>query len=264
MEYFKNAKKIVVKIGSSSLTYDTGLINMRRIESLCKLLSDIHNSGKQVILVSSGAIAVGTAKLGLRVYPKTTAERQAAAAVGQSELMYLYDKFFSEYNHKIAQVLLTREDIENPKRKHNVENTFSQLQQWGAIPIVNENDTVSVEEIEIGDNDTLSAIVASLTQADGLILMSDIDGLYDANPNTDPTAKLIPVVEKIDESIERMAGGAGTKVGTGGMATKIAAAKIATKAGCAMCIMNSNDLTKIYDLLDGKQVGTLFLPSKEA
>ena len=264
MDNFKNAKKIVVKIGSSSLTYDTGLINMRRIESLCKLLSDIHNSGKNVVLVSSGAIAVGTAKLGLRVYPKTTAERQAAAAVGQSELMYLYDKFFSEYNHKIAQVLLTREDIETPKRKHNVENTFSQLQEWGATPIVNENDTVSVEEIEIGDNDTLSAIVASLTKADGLILMSDIDGLYDANPNENPDAKLIEVVETIDEHIESMAGGAGTQRGTGGMATKIAAAKIATQAGCAMCIMNSRDMNKIYDLLDGKQVGTVFLPVKEA
>ena len=262
MKNFKDAKKIVIKIGSSSLTYDTGLINMRQIESLCKIISDIRNSGRNVVLVSSGAVAVGTAKLGLKEYPKTTAERQAAAAVGQSELMYLYDKFFGDYNHKIAQVLLTRDDIETEKRKRNIENTFSQLEEWGTIPIINENDTVSVEEIEIGDNDTLSAIVAALTKADGLVLMSDIDGLYDSNPNENKDAKLIPIVEKIDEEIEKMAGGAGTQRGTGGMATKIAAAKIATKAGCAMCIMNSKNMHRLYDLLDGKQVGTVFVPEK--
>ena len=262
MNSFKNAKNIVIKVGSSSLTYETGLINMRQIELLCKLIADIRNSGRSVTLVSSGAIAVGTAKMGLRTYPSTTAERQAAAAVGQCELMYLYDKLFTEYHHKVAQVLLTRDDIETYNRKHHVENTFNQLREWGAIPIVNENDTVSVEEIEIGDNDTLSAIVAALTNADGLILLSDIDGLYDGNPHDNPDAKLIPLVEEIDDYIESIAGGAGSRRGTGGMATKIAAAKIATKAGCAMCIMNSKDMLKIYDLLDGKSVGTLFTAKK--
>ena len=258
MPSFQNARRIVVKVGSSSLTYETGLINIRQVEQLCRVLADLKNSGRDIILVSSGSIAVGTAKLGLGGRPKTIPEKQAAAAVGQCELMYLYDKHFIEYHHKIAQVLLTRDVIEHPERKRNVQNTFEALLRMGCIPIVNENDTVATEEIEFGDNDTLSAIVAVLTGADGLIILSDVDGLYAQNPAEHPGSPLIRHVPAITPDIERIAGGAGSNRGTGGMQTKISAAKIALKAGCPMAIVNGGRLQNLYDLVEGQLVGTLF------
>lgn len=258
MNSFQNARRIVFKVGSSSLTYETGLINIRQIEQLCRILADIKNSGRDVILVSSGSIAVGTAKLGLKARARSIPEKQAAAAVGQCELMYLYDKHFSEYHHKVAQILLTRDVVEDPLRKQNVQNTFESLLRMGAIPVVNENDTVSTEEIEFGDNDTLSAIVASLTGADALVLLSDIDGLYEKNPAECPGAPLIPHVPAITPYIESIAGGAGSSRGTGGMATKISAAKIALGCGCVMAIVNGSRLGDLYSLLEGRQVGTTF------
>ncbi len=263
MNDFARAKRIVIKVGTSSLTYDTGLINMRKIEALCKILSDIRNSGRELILVSSGAIAVGFSKLSLPNYPKDIAMRQACAAVGQCELMYFYDKIFKEYGQRTAQVLLTSEDMHENGRRTNIQNTFETLMRMNVIPIVNENDTVSTEEIGFGDNDRLSAYVALLSGAKGLVIMSDIDGLFDKNPQKYPDAKLIPLVSDINEDIEKMAGGVGSAHGTGGMATKIAAAKIATGAGCAMCIMNSRNVSGLYDLLEGKDVGTIFAPAKE-
>ena len=263
MKNFKDARRIVVKVGSSSLTYETGLINIRQVEQLCRVLADLKNSGRDIILVSSGAVAVGTAKLGLSGRPNTMPEKQAAAAVGQCELMYLYDKHFIEYHHKIGQVLLTRDVIENPKRKQNVQNTFESLLRMGAIPIVNENDTVATEEIEFGDNDTLSAIVAALVGADGLIILSDIDGLYEQDPSKHPGAPLIHHVPVITPHIESIAGGAGSNRGTGGMQTKIAAAKIAMAAGCSMAIVNGARLQNLYDLVEGRPAGTLFGGAEE-
>ena len=258
MKSFQEARRIVVKVGSSSLTYETGLINIRQVEQLCRVLADWKNSGRDVILVSSGSIAVGTAKLGLGGRPRTIPEKQAAAAVGQCELMDLYDKHFIEYHHKIAQVLLTRDVVENPQRLYNVRNTFDALLRMGAIPVVNENDTVATEEIEFGDNDTLSAIVASITGADGLIILSDIDGLYAQNPADCPGAPLIRHVPAVTPYIESIAGGAGSDRGTGGMQTKIAAAKIALEAGCLMAIVNGGRLQNLYDLIEGRPAGTLF------
>lgn len=258
MPGFSQARRIVVKVGTSTLTYDTGLINIRRVEQLCRTLADLKNSGRDIILVSSGSIAVGTAKLGLPGRPATIPEKQAAAAVGQCELMYLYDKHFTEYHHKVAQVLLTRDVIEHPLRKTNVQNTFQSLLAMGVIPIVNENDTVATEEIEFGDNDTLAAIVAQLTGADGLALLSDIDGLFDQDPSRCPQAHLIPHVPRITPDIEQLAGGAGTSRGTGGMQTKIAAAKIALDAGCPMAILNGARPENLYDLIEGRAIGTLF------
>ncbi len=258
MSKFTDAKRVVVKVGSSSLTYGTGMINIRQMEKLCKILSDIKNSGREIILVTSGAIPVGAAKLGLSLTEKTIPEKQAAAAVGQCELMYIYDKYFLEHHHKVAQILLTRDIYEGETTRTHAVNTFETLLNLGAIPIVNENDTVAVEEIRFGDNDTLSAIVASLVRADALILLSDIDGLFDANPNENPDAKIIPYVHEIDANIENIAGGAGSDRGTGGMATKIAAAKICFDTGCVMAIINSNRLEGLYDLLEGKEIGTVF------
>ena len=255
---FTQAKRIVIKVGSSSLTYESGNINIRQIEKLCKILADIKNSGREVVLVSSGAVAVGASKMGLHHKPATIPEKQAAAAVGQCELMYIYDKQFLEYHHKVAQVLLTRDNIDHPERRRNAVNTFLTLLQIGCIPIVNENDTVAVDEIKIGDNDTLSAHVASLIHADGLILLSDIDGLFERNPHEDPKAPIIRHVGVIDEHIHQIAGGAGSNRGTGGMATKIAAAEICFEAGCAMAIINSNRLEGLYDLLEGREIGTIF------
>ena len=255
---FTQAKRIVIKVGSSSLTYESGNINIRQIEKLCKILADIKNSGREVVLVSSGAVAVGASKMGLHHKPATIPEKQAAAAVGQCELMYIYDKQFLEYHHKVAQVLLTRDNIDHPERRRNAVNTFETLLQIGCIPIVNENDTVAVDEIKIGDNDTLSAHVASLIHADGLILLSDIDGRFERNPHEDPQAPIIRHVGVIDEHIHQIAGGAGSNRGTGGMATKIAAAEICFEAGCAMAIINSNRLEGLYDLLEGREIGTIF------
>ena len=260
MDSFSKAKRIVIKIGTSTLTYDTGRINIRRFEGLCKVLSDIKNSGREVILVSSGAVGVGVAKLGLPCRPKDTPSKQAAAAVGQCELMYLYDKLFLEKSHKVAQVLLTRDVFDREDRALNARNTFERLMDMGAIPIVNENDTVAIEELEFGDNDTLSAMVACLVGADGSIILSDVDGLYAEDPNHNPHAKRIPVVDVIDEHIESIAGGSGTARGTGGMSTKIQAAKLCTAQGIPMVILNGADPNLLYDVLDGIPTGTLFTP----
>ncbi len=259
MNPFNSAKRIVIKVGTSTLTYETGMINIRRVETFVKVLADLKNSGKQIVLVTSGAIGVGTGKLGLNEKPKDTPTKQAAAAVGQSELMQIYDNEFSKFNHIIAQILLTKDCVGSAERKQNAVNTFERLLTLGAVPVVNENDTVAVEEIEFGDNDTLSAIVAELVHADALVLMSDIDGLYDANPRVNPDAKLIPVVTEITEEIEALATGAGSKRGTGGMITKIQAAKIATKVGIDMAIINGENPLTLYKLFDGEAVGTHFV-----
>ncbi len=252
------AHRIVIKIGTSSLTYENGKMNLRRIDRLAMVLSDLLNQGKELVLVSSGAIGIGVGKMGLKERPHDTRGKQAAAAVGQCELMYLYDKAFSEYSHIVAQVLLTLDDIAIPRRKRNTQNTFSYLLENGIIPIVNENDTVSVEEIEIGDNDSLSARVADFVDADLLILFSDIEGLYDHDPHRYKNAKLIERVYNIDD-VRPLAGGAGTAFGTGGMHTKLDAAEIATKAGIHMIITNGDDIDKIYDIFEGNPVGTLFV-----
>lgn len=258
MARFQEIKRLVVKVGTSTLTHENGMVNIRRIEHLVKVLADIKNSGKELVLVSSGAIAVGVGKLGFKEKPKDTPGKQACAAVGQCELMYLYDKLFSEYNHSVAQILLTRDVVESPARKENVINTFSKLLDMGVIPIVNENDTVAIEEIEFGDNDTLSAIVAQLVDADGLLLLTDIDGLYTADPREDPSAALIPQVNEINDYLYSISSGAGSKRGTGGMITKIHAAELAVPNGIDMWIINGDDPNKMYSLLDGETIGTYF------
>lgn len=257
----KCAKRIVVKVGTSTLTYETGKLNLKRIECLVRVLSDLKNQGKQIILVTSGAIGVGMGKMGLKERPKTIRGKQAAAAVGQCELMHLYDKLFSEYNHIVAQILLTKDVVEVLQRRKNAINTFNTLLKMDIIPIVNENDTVSIEEIEctFGENDTLSAIVAALVDADLLVNLSDINGLYDADPKAKADAKLIPVVQEISEDIKKLAGGAGSNRGTGGMCSKISAAEIVCNAGANMIIASGEDPRILYDIFEGKQVGTLFL-----
>lgn len=262
MNRFQQAKRIVIKIGTTTLTHGCGLINYRRLESLVKTLADLKNSGKEVVLVSSGAIGVGIGELGLKSRPTDMPTKQACAAIGQCELMYTYDKLFGEYNHSVAQILLTRDIIEAGERRQNVVNTFERLLEFGVIPIVNENDTVSTEEIEFGDNDTLSAIVAKLIGADALVLLSDIDGLYTANPKEDPTATLIPVVENVDD-VRHLAGGSSSMFGRGGMVTKIHAADIACGAGIDMSIINGSHPALLYDLFDGNPVGTYFLGRKQ-
>lgn len=252
--------RVVVKLGTSTLTHKTGHLNIRRMNSLVRVLADLHNSGKEIIIVSSGAVGLGVGKLGLRKKPDDTPTKQAAAAVGQCELMYMYDDLFDNYGITVAQILLTKTTIQS-ERKKNVENTFEKLISMGVIPIVNENDTVAIDELEleIGENDSLSAIVAQLAKADLLIILSDIDGLYDADPHKSDNAKLIPVVEKIDEHIKAIAGGAGSALGTGGMATKINAARIAGEAGIDMVIMNGDNPERLYDLFENKPVGTIFI-----
>ena len=257
-EDIKRAHRIVVKVGTSTLTYETGKMNLKRIDRLARVLSDLHNQGKEIVLVSSGAIGIAVGKLGLEKRPTETKQVQALAAVGQCELMFLYDKLFSEYNNTVAQILLTKDDIVIPRRKRNMQNTFYTLFEMGIIPIVNENDTVSTEEIEIGDNDTLSAVVATLVDADLLVLFSDIDGLYDSDPRSNLDAKLLDVVYDIDK-VKMAAGGAGSSRGTGGMVTKLSAAEHATEAGIHMFITNGENIDSLYDILDGKQVGTLFV-----
>ena len=258
MTRFIEPKRIVVKVGSSTLTHPSGGINLRRMDELVKVLADIKNSGREIILVSSGAVAAGVGKLGLGSRPADIPGKQACAAVGQSELMYLYDKGFGEYNHSIGQVLLTYDAIEHSDRRRNIHNTFERLLEMGVIPIVNENDTVSVDEIKIGDNDTLSAEVAILTGSDVLIIFSDIDGLYTANPADHPDARLVPLVTKIDENLMATAGGAGSNRGTGGMQTKLTAARRAGSEGIDMAILNGSRPHLLYDLLEGKEVGTRF------
>lgn len=254
----KEANRIVVKVGTSTLTYDTGKINIRRMSKLAQVLSDLKNGGKEIVLVTSGAIGVGVGKLGLKERPKDTPGRQAAATVGQCELMFLYDKFFSEYGNIIGQLLVTRSDFENDERHTNLHNSFMKLFEYGAIPVVNENDSVAVEEIVFGDNDSLSAHVAKIVDADLLVILTDIDGLFSANPREDENAVLIHNVDKIDDEILALAGGSGTSRGTGGMITKLHAAQIATEAGIDTVVMNGSDPEELYKLLDGRQTGTLF------
>lgn len=258
MNPIAQAKRLVVKVGTSTLTYETGKINIRRMVKLCSVLADLHNSGTDVVLVTSGAIGVGVGKLGLSERPKDIPGRQAAATVGQCELMFMYDKFFGENGVKTGQLLITKSDIENDKRRENLENTFEKLFEYGAVPIVNENDSVATEEIVYGDNDSLSAIVAKLIKAQGLIILSDIDGLFDDNPNENPDAQIIPVVREITDEIRKLCGGAGSNRGTGGMITKIHAAEIATGAGIPTVIMNGTQPQDIYKLIDGHNTGTLF------
>ncbi len=250
--------RIVIKIGTSTLAHSTGHLNIRRVEELCKVISDIKNAGNQVIVVSSGAIGMGVGKLGLLERPKDIPTKQAAAAVGQCELMYIYDKLFSEYNHTVAQLLITGEDVENDLRHTNFSNTLARLMELDAIPIINENDTVATKEIVIGDNDTLAAIVAQSVKADKLILLSDIDGLYTADPHMDPNAKLIPEINKVDDAVFALAGVSKSNLGTGGMVTKLEAAKICLSCHCDMIITNGNDPDNLYAIMDGKSVGTTF------
>lgn len=262
-EYLRGKKRIVVKIGSSSLMHpETGNMNLSKIEKLVRILTDLCNSGKEIILVSSGAIAVGSKALGMSGKPDRKSLKQACAAVGQASLMMVYQKLFAEYGGKVAQILMTKQTMIMEESRHNARNTFTELLGMKVIPIVNENDTVATDEIEFGDNDTLSAIVAALVGADLLILLSDIDGLYTDNPRTNPNAKFIETVEKIDENVINMGKGAGSNVGTGGMSTKIAAARIATDSGADMIITNSRDLSVITSVIEGKPVGTLFKAHK--
>ena len=250
--------RIVVKIGTSTLAHPTGHLNIRRVELLCKIMSDIKNAGHEMILVSSGAIGMGVGKLGLRERPRDIPSKQAAAAVGQCELMYTYDKLFSDYHHTVAQLLITGDDTANESRRQNFTNTLARLLELGALPIINENDTVATDEIVIGDNDTLAAIVAECVHANLLILLSDIDGLYTADPHTHPDAVLLHRVTKIDDHIRELAGVSNSTQGTGGMVTKLRAAEICLRCGCNMVIANGNRPENLYDILDGKAVGTTF------
>ena len=250
--------RIVIKIGTSTLAHPTGHLNIRLVEELCKIVSDIKNAGHEVIVVSSGAIGMGVGKLGLRTRPSDMPTKQAAAAVGQCELMYTYDKLFSEYSHTVAQLLITGEDVESETRHQNFSNTLFRLLELDAIPIINENDTVATIEIVIGDPDTLAAIVAESVKADKLILLSDIDGLYTADPHKDPNAKLIRRASKVDDEIVALAGGSSCSLGTGGMVTKLQAAKICLACHCDMVIANGNNPANLYGILAGEDIGTTF------
>ena len=254
--------RIVVKVGTSTLAHPTGRLNIRHVEELVKVLSDLKNAGHEVVLVSSGAIGMGVGKLNLPGKPSDMPTKQAAAAVGQCELMYTYDKLFAQYNHTVAQILLTGEDIDHADRRQNFENTIYRLLELGALPVINENDTVATAEIKVGDNDTLGGIVACTVKADLLVLLSDIEGLYTADPRKDPNATLIPVVEAVTADIEALGGGVGSGLGTGGMATKLRAAKTVTAAGCDMIITNGENPAALYDIVQGKAVGTRFLGKK--
>lgn len=255
--------RTVIKVGTSTLTYENGKINYRRIEALCKVISDLQNRGEQIMLVSSGAIGVGMGKAGLSSRPTETKKKQALAAIGQCELMFMYDKLFGEYNHTVAQILLTRYAVETEQKRQNVINTLDELLKMEIIPVINENDTVAIDELEgnnFGDNDMLSAIVAGLVAADRLIILTDIDGLYDSNPKTDPLAQKIDIVEKINKSIFDMAAGTGSNRGTGGMITKLQAADYATKRGVEVYVMNGSAPENLYEVFDGNSIGTKFLP----
>ena len=255
--------RIVVKVGTSTLAYPTGHMNIRRVERLCKVLSDMKNAGHEVILVSSGAIGMGVGKLSLSARPADIPTKQAAAAVGQCELMYAYDRLFSEYNHTVAQLLVTGSDVEDDRRRGHFQNTLDRLLELGALPVINENDTVATDELGIGDNDTLSAIVAVTAKADLLILLSDVDGLYTADPRGSAEARLIGVVDAVTDEIEALGGKAGTSLGTGGMATKLKAAKIACGGGIDMVIANGSRPELIYDVIEGGAVGTRFIGKPE-
>ena len=258
--------RIVVKVGTSTLAHATGRLNIQRMERLCRVLSDLKNAGHEIILVSSGAIGMGVGKLNLPGRPADMPSKQAAAAVGQCELMYTYDKQFTEYSHTVAQLLLTGEDIKSEQRSRNVRSTLSRLLELGALPIINENDAVATDEIgvenTIGENDTLSAIVAAAIGADVLVLLSDIDGLYDKDPRHHPDARLIPTVERVDDDLYTLAEDSSTGLGTGGMVTKLRAAAIATAAGCEMVIANGAAPEVLYDIAEGKPAGTRFLTGR--
>ena len=263
MAVLKDVKRLVVKVGTSTLTYDTGKTNIRRMHKLVSVLSDIVNSGIEVALVTSGAIGVGVGKLGLKERPSDISGRQAAATVGQCELMFMYDKLFGEYGHTVGQLLITKSDVDSEERRKNLVNTFDKLFDYGAVPIVNENDSVVVDEIVYGDNDSLSAIVAKLVNADALIILTDIDGLYDDNPNENEDAKLISQVDEITDELIAVAGGHGSRFSTGGMVTKLHAAQIAMDAGIDTIVMNGAAPESIYKALDGKQIGTFFTGKKD-
>ena len=259
MKKISERKRIVVKVGTSTLTHKTGRLNIRRVEQLVKTLADLYNAGHEVILVSSGAIGLGMGKLGLRERPKDTKGKQACAAVGQCELMYMYDNLFSNYSITVAQLLLTKYILLEDRRT-NVENSLETLLSMGVIPVVNKNDTVAIDELEleVGENDSLAAIVATIAKADLFIMMSDIDGLFDKDPNSSDDAQMIPVVQEITDEIRGVAGGVTTNVGTGGMRTKIRAVEIAFESGIDVVLMNGKTPKKLYDLFEDKPVGTLF------
>lgn len=257
-EYMKNVKRIVVKVGSSTLTYSNGRLNLKCIDNLAWQIADLHNRGIEVVLVSSGAIAAGMGKLGINTKPKSIPKKQACAAVGQVALMHMYDKIFGEYGKSTAQILITREDMNHKDRLINAKNTFNALIKDGVIPIVNENDAIVTEEIKIGDNDTLSGYVSNLVQAQLLILLSDIDGLYDSNPNTNENAKLIEYIQKVNDDVYRLADGEGSKFGTGGMFTKLKAAEIVNLNGAAMVIVNGATKNILESVIQGENIGTFF------
>ncbi|MCU7712001.1 MULTISPECIES: glutamate 5-kinase [Priestia] len=263
----QNSKRVVVKVGTSTLTYDNGDINLARIEKLARVLSDLMNAGKEVVLVTSGAVQVGVKKLKLKEKPTSIREKQAAASVGQCELMHIYSKFFGEYSHIVGQVLLTKDVIEDEHVRNNVVNTFEKLIEDKVIPIVNENDTVAIDEIEnivrFGDNDNLSAIVSVLIHADLLVILSDIDGFFDSDPTKNPNSKLMKVIDGITPELENFAGDSGTDVGTGGMVTKLTAAKTATSAGVSLILANGKEPSILRDIIEGQEIGTLFLKQAE-
>lgn len=256
-------KRVVIKVGTSSLTYETGKLNIKKIESIVRVASDLRNRGIEVVLVSSGAVGAGVGKLNLAEKPLDTRKKQALAAIGQATLVSMYDRFFSEYGHSSAQVLLTKFILDVEERYINTKNTFETMFEYGVIPIVNENDVISTYELEFGDNDTLSAHIARLVDAELLIILSDIDGLYDSNPQTNPDARLIAAVDKIDDKIYAIAGGAGSSRGTGGMVTKLKAAEIVNPEGIDMIITNGAHPERIYDIFEGKPTGTLFKGNKQ-
>ena len=256
--------RIVIKIGTSTLTHETGNLNIRRVQKLCEVISDIKNAGHEIILVSSGAIGMGVGKLGLQKKPDDIPSKQAVAAVGQCELMYVYDQLFDQHHHTVAQILITGDDLENGRYSENFSNTISKLLEYGALPIINENDTVATDEIVIGDNDTLAALVSRFINADLLILLSDIDGLYTDDPRKNADAKFLPIVPELTTEILAMGkGSTGSDVGTGGMDTKLRAAEIATRAGADMIIANAKDVRIIHRIMDGRDAGTLFLAHKD-
>ena len=263
-EALKNKKRIVIKIGSSSLTHpETGDLNMRKIEKLVRIISDLRGEGREVVLVSSGAIAAGRQALGFTERPKEIAQKQAFAAVGQARLMMVYQKLFAEYNQTAAQILMTKNTMINKESRFNARNTFDELLKLGTVPIVNENDTVSTYEIQFGDNDRLSALVAALIGADVLMLMSDIDGMYTDDPNKNPDAEMIPLVRELTPELLAMGKDTGSSVGTGGMSAKLVAAQIATASGSDMVIANAADLDVIYEILNGEEKGTLFVENRD-
>ena len=256
--------RFTVKVGTSTLAHPTGLLNIRRVEELCRVLSDLKNAGHEIILVSSGAIGMGVGKLSLKERPADIPGKQAAAAVGQCELMYTYDRLFQQYHHTVAQLLLTADDFRQEDRHRNFQNTMSRLLELGVLPIINENDTIATDEIRVGDNDTLSAMVAVSVGAELLVILSDIDGLYTADPHKNQNAERIPTVQKLTPEILHLAGGNGSPLGTGGMRTKLHAAEICMPQGCDTVILNGTRPESLYELLDGGAVGTRFLSERSA